>query len=598
MKKLIFSILALGFLTVNAHAVPAWRGVFKHRQPDGSVIELQRHGDEFFHWTTDAKGQVMRLDERGFYRPSALSGPQKELAAVRRSLVRRRQGMTRVGEGKTLTSGQRHIPVVLVSFQDKDFTVSDPKSMFDKLLNQHGYAYNGATGSVRDYYYENSHGVFEPVFDVYGPVMLPHEIAYYGGDENRVPEAVNEAASLLDYAIDFSQYDTDKNGTVDMILMYYAGYNEAEGGPEETIWPHQYYVWDSDTFDGKRLDRYFCTSELKWNSGSEFCSIGTTSHEFAHSLGLPDFYDTDYEDNGSAGALYDFSIMCSGSYLNSSNTPPHFNAIERNLLGWMLDEDIRELKEGVNEIPSIRNDVAYKLPTDVEGEFFLIETRDGTAWDAYLPEGMVIYHVDRAPSHDIPLVYTDERGTARSYSVSAAELWDHWEYYNAINQNGSHPCFYVVPSGDPGNLWYHYDYPQGNEVYEVAQSLDKMVYPGAFDVTEYTPVTWDRHELGLFLQDIDYRSGISHVTLFKDSGLINYSSIACASSYKVGDILELKLVEAEEDKPASVSWTLDGRSVSGSVRFSSAGICLLEATLSYADGRREVIESRIEVTSD
>ena len=54
----------------------------------------------------------------------------------------------------------------------------------------------------------------------------------------------------------------------------------------------------------------------------EFISgIGTFCHEYSHTLGLPDFYDTDYEDNGgvAAGMWTATSLMDGGNYNNLGN---------------------------------------------------------------------------------------------------------------------------------------------------------------------------------------------------------------------------------------------------------------------------------------
>ena len=442
MKKQILTFLAVLIATV-AQAVPAMPGLFKYVQPDGSVVMLRHHGDEFFHWTTDASGQCMVLGLDGYYRPGSVNPVLREAGRQRRAQANQlRFKAARTHADNIMTHGERHIPVFLVQFPDQPFRISDPVAQFTALLNQEGYAENGGTGSVTDYFQANSHGAFRPVFDVYPIVTLAHEMAYYGDShDNRAPEAVIEAAKALDAQVDFSQYDVDNDGYVDMCLMYYAGYNEAEGGPEETIWPHQWSVPSSPRFDGKYLGAYFCTSELKWNSGVWMCGIGTTCHEFGHSLGLPDFYDTDYEENGYCGGLYDFSIMCSGSYLNDSHTPPYYNAVERLYLGWMISEDIPELPMGECLIKAIQNDIAYRTPTETEGEFFLYEYRDATGWDAYLPKGMVVYHADQS--------------TVRMVGgITPHDHWATWYYYNMINAYGNHPCFYVVPAADQTSLDY------------------------------------------------------------------------------------------------------------------------------------------------
>lgn len=593
MKKVWSIVLALS-LAVAARAVPARPGTFRYTQPDGSVITLRLHGDEYFHWITTADGQVVAKDADGYFRPSSISPYQKAQARQRRRMA----AQLRVADGLPMTSGQRRIPVIVVSFQDLDFQIENPAEMFDRLLNEKGYSYNGATGSVRDYYYENSHGVFEPVFDVYGPVTLSHEMAYYGANENDTWKAIAEGVKLLDDQIDASRYDADGDGTVDMILMYFAGYNQAEYGPDESIWPHQSSVGKrGGLVDGKYIGRYFCTSELKGSEGAEFCAIGTTAHEFAHSLGLPDFYDTNYDEDGRSGGLYSISIMSSGNYNNDSNTPPHFNALERKMLGWMADTDIIELPEGVTEIPSIANDIAYKLSTDVTGEFFLLETRDGTRWDEPLgAQGLVIYHVDQS-EHPVG-------------GISAARQWSQWSSYNTINAYGDHPCFYVVPSGDPSALWYHYDYYYEPEqtTYEIPYDPEYMFYPGYFSVSEFTPETWDKHDQSVKLTGISFSGGKTRVELKvlgerpsePEEGVetlhqMNFNSIDAATVYSIGEDFPLVLVEADEDRPASVSWTFDGEAASGSVVLDTAGAFVVEATLTFADGRVEVIETEIVV---
>ena len=68
--------------------------------------------------------------------------------------------------------------VILAAFSDVGFTVPDPQRAFERMLNEEGYSDNGALGSARDYYLDNSGGRFRPTFDVVGPVTLDHPVAY------------------------------------------------------------------------------------------------------------------------------------------------------------------------------------------------------------------------------------------------------------------------------------------------------------------------------------------------------------------------------------------------------------------------------------
>ena len=470
MRKILATLaLLLGAFQILS-AIPAYPGKIRVTQPDGSVISIRIHGDEYFHYITDDSGRVVARGADGFYRPvdKPTQEQRQEAAEMRRSANLARQSMAKAS---SLTQGTRRIPVVLVNFSDKEFVINDPQTAFSNMLNQDGYSANGGTGSVHDYYYENSHGAYDPVFEVFGPVTLSKDSEYYAYNKTgKAGEALREACGLLDDQIDFSRYDSDNDGAVDMILMYYAGYNQAEGGGESTIWPHQGYT--SGRFDEKRLGRYFCTSELRGYTGSRMCGIGTTSHEFGHSLGLPDFYDTDYEDNGEAGALYSFSMMCGGSYNNNGCTPPYLNSEELLLLGWGNDQvPVTQLGEMTLE-PIQDSGIAYRTETTMEGEYFVYECRTKTGWDRYIPSGgLLVYHVDKADRESLkPSDYW-----ASYYTPS--RLWSDWTSTNAINAFGSHPCFYLIPSASQQSLNY-----TGRESY--------IPFPGGRIVRTYTPVDW------------------------------------------------------------------------------------------------------------
>ena len=490
--------LLLGALHILS-AIPAYPGKIKVTQPDGSVITIQIHGDEWLHYVTDERGRVVARGEDGFFRPAAKpSAAKREEAQSMRRAARQMQAAARAS---SLTQGVHRIPVILVAFKDTGFIIENPQAAFEALLNEEGYSTHGGTGSVRDYYVENSGGRYTPVFDVYGPYVLSNNRSSYA---NNAAGALLEACKGLNSEIDFTRYDSDGNGRVDMTLMYYAGHNQAETGDGTTIWPHQSYVQSYTTLDGKYLDRYFCTSELK-GTGNQMCGIGTTVHEFAHSLGLPDFYDTDYEENGYAGGLYSFSTMCEGAYLNSGRTPPYFNSEERILLGWM--EGQTEIsQQGELTIGPVQNGIAYRTPTSVNGEYFVYECRTKTGWDRYIPNGgLLVYHVDKSTVH-------------RAGNQTAYNHWTRWEWYNKINAYLEHPCFYLVPAADQGNLQFGYRYfyndENGNPVYGFDSSqYPKIPFPGTKKVKTYLPVDWDGVNSDFRFTNITYSNNAVTMTV-------------------------------------------------------------------------------------
>lgn len=497
MKKILATLaLLLGALHILS-AVPAYPGKIRVTQPDGSVITIRIHGDEWFHYATDEKGQVVARGADGFYRPAEMpsAAQRAEALRMREEAGRMRAQAASAAKAGSMSMGTHRIPVILVEFQDVPFVISDPRAAFDALLNQEGYSANGGTGSVRDFYVENSHGQYEPVFDVFGPYTLSKNSADY---VNNAGGALVEACQAMNADIDFSRYDSDGDGYVDMTLMYYAGHNAAETGLEnEQIWPHQGYAGGSTRLDGKRIYKYFCTSELKGYSGSYMCGIGTTTHEFAHSLGLPDFYDTDYSTNGSAGGLYSYSTMCSGPYNNNGRTPPYFNSEELIMLGWM--DGYTEIEsQGSLTVTPVQNRVAYRIPTSTDGEYFVLECRGKTGWDSALPgNGLLVYHVDKS-QRQVTILQAGWGDQTYENTYAAAALWNNWQYTNAINENGSHPCFYIVPAADVESLNFLY-----NE--------DRIPFPGSRKITRYTPVDWEGVQTDFKFTDISFAS--NRVTL-------------------------------------------------------------------------------------
>ena len=114
-------------------------------------------------------------------------------------------------------------------------------------------------------------GKVEFRFDVSDVVTLPGTRKDYGandesGQDNAPAMMIIDACRLADADIDFSMYDDDSDGEIDNVFVFFAGEDEAEGADEECIWSHAWYIYNGAGYnmslDGKRLNRYACTSEL------------------------------------------------------------------------------------------------------------------------------------------------------------------------------------------------------------------------------------------------------------------------------------------------------------------------------------------------
>ena len=292
MKKLLCTIILTTIAAFSLKAVPACPWPVKYRQPDGSIISIRLHGDEHWHYATTLDGNVVSHSGDGFMRParkpSLKRNPIQEKSRIRPRLVQMAQ--------ESISMGGRRFLVILVDFADVRFTVPSAADAFSSMLNTEGYSQNGATGSAHDYFYENSQGRFNPVFDVIGPVQVRGKMADYGantspgegGTDKNVGGMLEEACRAAASAglVDFSSYDTDYDGFVDNVFFYFAGCNEAEGGGEDAIWPHAGALHYNDvTLNGVRVWSYACTSEYRGGNPGTMAGIGTFCHEFSHVLG-------------------------------------------------------------------------------------------------------------------------------------------------------------------------------------------------------------------------------------------------------------------------------------------------------------------------
>lgn len=415
-------------------------------QPDGSVFTAICAGDEFRKTVTTLQGQTIICDTDGWWcyaiynsdgskyssgyhvgedaPAEVLIGSGNiphEVLAERARLRRKPTGldeeenlMKRVMKSKgvqTRSDGKatKHGIVILAEYSDVKFRHSRQELV--DLVTKKGYSSNGATGSAKDYFESQFNGMYEFSFDVSQIVTLSNRRAYYGqndsyGDDAHPAEMIAEACKLADKAgIDFSLYDDDGDTFVDNVFVFFAGEDEADDptNNEDCIWSHSWYVKSGAgitiNLDGKKIDQYACTSELKREvkGGYSLAGIGTFCHEFSHTLGLPDFYDTDYEDNGWAMGLWNStSVMDGGNSNNGYNTPPFFNVIEREIMG--LAEPQTLTHNGTYTLKPIHaNGQTYKIPSDSPDEYYLLECRGNKDWDEYIGGyGLLVYHIDKS----------------------------------------------------------------------------------------------------------------------------------------------------------------------------------------------------------
>lgn len=453
MNKQIF--LALGLIigaAFTAYAIP----------PSPRLIsELQQKGD------TAAISRLQNHHTALQSRRQAVTEQRAAQAAARR-----------VANGEQAWGGIElnmapHGLLILVDFTDKQFTT--PKADLDSMINGYNYSrrYTSydqnwrrititANGSAAQYFADQSNGAYRPKFDLCGPYTLSHNMAYYGGNDSggndkNTAAFVKEACELAHTSgVNFSNYDYDNDGEVDFVYIIYAGYGEADSGEENAIWPHSFWLLDGSRvtlrLDNKLINTYACGNEINAVS-NKMDGIGTLVHEFSHVLGLPDLYATNDASHKTLGM---WDVLDAGPYNNDGNTPPAYSAYERFVMGWLTPEVLSSARSCVmGEIQTSNR--AYMITStgtsNLKGtnpspaEFYMLENRQKTGWDTYLPgEGMIITKIK----------YSFEKWYGNTVNNSASN-----QGVDLIEADGRAPSY-----GKSGNLGKATDaYPDGADFY-------------------------------------------------------------------------------------------------------------------------------------
>ncbi|HEY7116675.1 MAG TPA: M6 family metalloprotease domain-containing protein [Tepidisphaeraceae bacterium] len=303
------------------------------------------------------------------------------------------------------TTGTARLLVLLVDFSDNPG--SRPASDFaDMLFSQGTYA----TGSMYDFYQENSYGQLAIEGQVVGWLRLPQPYSYYVNGENgtgdyphNAQKMVEDALAIAAQQVDFSQFDADGDGFLDGLFVVHAG-GGAEADPSATsrakkIWSHQFNITNPFASNGVTAYAYLTVPED--------CKVGVCCHEFGHMLGLPDLYDTTYHSEG-VGV---WCVMGAGSWNNGGDTPGHFCAWSKVRLKWVKPTTVKSAKtaKAISLTPVENAKKIYRLWKKGKGgsEYFLIENRQKVGFDkALVSSGLLAYHVnDLEHNNDHPGSY-------------------------------------------------------------------------------------------------------------------------------------------------------------------------------------------------
>lgn len=326
-----------------------------------------------------------------------------------------------------------------------DLAGATPAADFDTLL------YQTAAGSVRDFYRECSYGRLDLVTvdlpSATGWKAAPQSQNYYANGEhglgassypNNARRLVEDAVAAADAGVDFSRYDNDGDGWVDVLMVVHSGPGAEFTGDLNDIWSHKWSIAPQQR-DGVFLAPYTMMPEYWSNPGD--MTIGVFAHELGHAFGLPDLYDTDYSSRG----VGRWSVMAGGAWNGLlGNSPAHFDAWCKIQLGFLTPVTPVANAIGV-PVPQVETDsVVYRLWDGgaAGDEYFLVENRQRTGFDAGLPtSGMLIWHIDDGVSTDNDKEWYPGNTGSGHYLVALEQADGLWQLEQSQNSGNSGDVF-------------------------------------------------------------------------------------------------------------------------------------------------------------
>lgn len=330
--------------------------------------------------------------------------------------------------------GHKRILVLPIQFSDTPLIPYEASALENRLFgtNRDG---SDLPGTLSAYYRENSYGKLLLSGIVMPWKMVSHTSAYYAGKapagstepcngvcpNSKVVELVEEAVKLNDDPTLWGQFDNDgpddisnsrdDDGKVDFIVIVHPGSGaECENSAEASLWSHQDLLssWAGRTAyttktksNGKvggniQVDDYVLVPAVACDATTPI-QIGVIAHEFGHSLGLPDLYDTSR--NARSEGLGNWDLMAGGSWGGDGNSPEmpvHMSAWSKGYLGWVKPKDvITDTTIAALKDYETQDDVYLVTINKKKNIYYLISNRQRVHFDSKIPgEGILILRVN------------------------------------------------------------------------------------------------------------------------------------------------------------------------------------------------------------
>lgn len=442
------------------------------------------------------------------------------------------------------------------------------------LYNDTTATHMGVDCSFKKYISEVSRGKLniENVFPQYSDstinlFTLKKTVNDYGDDGDIISEvitAINNGS--LSFNLSGQKIDNRESDVIDNLTVI------LQGGSDENsdiTYPHKSVASESTTINGKYYVRNynFLNSSTVLNGQKQ----GVITHEFLHSVGLPDLY----RNSGEGNPVGYWDIMASTSpYIQ------YMLSYQRANLGWVDKSEITQSGHyTLDAVTSTDGNVLFEIKTPMsDTESFMLEYRikktdvvAGLGFETKIPSsGLLIYRVNKGLDNASNFAGQDYiyvfRPGDTSTSASAGDILD--AAVNPDNSETSYGSADFTAKLTDNTIFYSDGKNSGITLTNVAYSADKSQI--SFDVTlpDYSSLDmWDK------LSDHTATDVVGEVSMASDENSNIY--VSCTRSVDWNYVVDVYKWTGE-------AWSKLGSSISGAY---SSKIYYLNNTLylSYTD---------------
>lgn len=329
--------------------------------------------------------------------------------------------------------GTKTFAVILVQFPSADSTLTSGDKSILSFANIDGYfsqttsyykevSYNKLTINFKFFGASGTTAGGETTAAAAGAFTMAKPMEYYGcGDEGTGCNGVATPTSptvnangnyLIRDALNLARaaQPTLNSTNFDEVVIVHAGNGNETTLSKGDIWSIFYSQDTVIQSAGAGFDEGDVVPETEISGITS--PLGVICHEFGHSLGLPDLYNT--SSSGGTSVVGNWEIMDSGPFTGSGANPSHPGAWAKATLGWAAPQTVTT--KGNFSIGPIETSSSglIKLPVKngLSQEYFLVEyrlrTASGALFDHNIPgDGLLIWHVDDAISAARGVTATD-----------------------------------------------------------------------------------------------------------------------------------------------------------------------------------------------